>query len=214
MSDREPPRRDACGVPRVLGVIAVAASCATVAGCSSTADTEIGVYEPASAPPAAGGSPAATPATGGGYPYDPKVHFMWPESPPQHGMCAGGFYVGSFSCTLDNGSFTFPIEGKVDFTLTQSTGSEFLVIEDGLLEGLFGVVTFRADLAGQLDCGANHLEANASNGVFVAPPFIGAFDGVLAGDLDRSTQTLSGHWSLASTGIPPCVGEWKATRQP
>ena len=123
----------------------------------------------------------------------------------------------SSSCALGPGLFGLPpftVSGPVSFTLAQSENGEFMKITDGILEGNAMGYVFTAALAGQLDCDTNEFAADALNGTYGTPPFNGTFAGDLSAQLDRTSQTLNGSWSLSPNGFQPCVGPWSATRIP
>jgi hypothetical protein len=148
---------------------------------------------------------------------DPNVHFTWPEA-TLDGPCLAGTYEGTFSCALGPGLFGLPpftVSGPVSFTLAESENGEFLEITDGALNGEAMGYVFSATLAGQLDCVTNEFAADALNGTYGATGFPpgGTFAGDMAAQLDRTSQTLNGQWSLSPNGFTPCVGPWSATRQ-
>jgi len=164
-----------------------------------------------------GGSAAGTGGTSSssdaGTRYDPDVTFGWPEADPTL-VCRSGTYTGQFNCQMSpGGPFpTGPYGGPVTFQLRQSANGEFLEIEDGTLRGTVAglVVEFVSELVGKLDCKTNQFQAQVVNGTF----FGGTFAGMLAGKLDRSTQTVTGTWNMGIPLAPPCIGPFTVVRSP
>lgn len=214
------------GAPALL---ALASACSA----ATDSDAELGVYDPvadasaAPAPPETVPTSSAPPTSSTPEPppplatvqpaasaqvYDPNVQFDWPETVAS-GPCLPGAYSGQFSCQIDLTGGLLPpgvYTGPVTFTLAESSAGEFLEISSGTLQGATGFITFNAQLAGQLDCSTNQFRADALNGMFPG----GTFSGILDGQLDRATQTLTGAWSMTAMGFPPCVGPWSVTLQP
>lgn len=169
--------------------------------------------------PEGGAVPLSGPASDAGLQvpaYDPSVAFEWPETVPNQGECKAGVYVGQFNCQYADPTNPaqppIDVAGPVNFTLQESANGEFLEIADGHLDGsAFILLPFTADLTGNLDCSTNAFSAQAVNGFSPATTFTGTLDGTL----DRSTQTLSGTWSmLPDTVSGSCDGPWSAVRQP
>lgn len=162
--------------------------------------------------PETGGTSAKAP-----YPYDLGVRFEWEETDAPDGPCLPGVYEGTFTCELAfiPGLPGFPFTGPVRFTLERSDTGEFLEITDGLLEGDAGGILFSSTLGGQLDCATDAFSANAVDGTYAGPGIVpGTFTGTLEATLERSSQLLTGTWSLTAQGQPPCVGPWSARRVP
>lgn len=148
-----------------------------------------------------------------------NVTFNWDEGVSTEGNCVAGVYVGAFNCELKWD--TLPVgfvTGPVSFTLEQSPSGEFLVIQDGTLDGQTDSgLSFTSRLTGSLDCSTDLFHAEVAEGSYGIPPFVfGTFDGTLDAPLDRDTQTLTGAWSLYDELMPtmPCEGPWNAVRQP
>jgi hypothetical protein len=136
-----------------------------------------------------------------------------------------------FECDADGGIFgkIHLFNGPVSFTLTASPDGEFLEITNGLVQGnANGVIPFKSDLDGKLDCSTNEIHASTTDGTAMILIFGANFIGVLDGHLDRLTNTITGTWTLAPTlvnmGAPGtlgdggaplvhCTGTWSATRQ-
>lgn len=183
----------------------------------------------ASAPanPAKPGQGIATPRV----PLDPKAVFEWPETRPGSGeTCQPGTYTGTFSCTVNGGTFLglpappdgagLLVIGPVTLELERSMDGEFLEIEEGRLEGLaLASWGFVAELEGRLDCSTLKFEAKASSGVYgLGLPIgveVGNFGGTLSGALDDRSLELSGRWALVDAlGTMGCDGPWTATLMP
>jgi hypothetical protein len=159
-----------------------------------------------------------------GYPYDPNVHFDWPETTPMVGQCRPGTYTGTFQCSLGS-ALTPSFSGPVTFTLSSTPDGEFLTISSGTLQAnANGTISAMGNLSGELDCTNNVFHAAVEDGTTsILVPFFGRLDG----KLDRLTETLTGTWTLApnignsSGGLPDggaaplfgCSGTWSVVRQ-
>lgn len=188
-----------------------------------------GISAGAGATGAAGGAASGMAAKRA--PLDPDAKFKWPETRPGGGdTCQPGTFTGTFSCTVNAGTFLglpmpedglgLLIIGPVTLELERSMDGEFLELAEGRLEGLaLESWGFVAELEGRLDCTTLKFSADATSGEYglglpVDVP-VGAFGGTLRGALDPQTLELSGEWSLVNDlGTMGCAGPWTASFTP
>jgi hypothetical protein len=149
---------------------------------------------------------------------DPDIAFDWPEAVEQAGPCEPGTYSGTFECDMPVQGATIEFTGPVEFTLEPSANGEFLEIRDGHLTAAIinGTIPMQGDLEGRLDCSTNGFTATIIDGTYTVFIFMGPFEGSMTGTLDRSTNTLSGIWSLndANNPMTGCTGPWTAVKEP
>jgi hypothetical protein len=170
--------------------------------------------------------PPAGPGTGApiANDLDRTVTFEWPETQPGDGTrCQGGTYVGMWTCT-SLGLFEF--SGAVTLHFVESMDGEFLDLVDAELNGMADEAqtplgSFKAGLAGRLDCTTLKFSAEATMGVYGSynPLFstfeaAGTFTGALTGTLDPDTAQIEGDWSLLADLLIDCVGPWTASLAP
>lgn len=159
--------------------------------------------------------------------------------------CQPGSYVGHYNCEIDLGNGPIPLMGDVSIALELSSQrdangascSEFcedLVITEGKgqLQGVvFGVVGFKTNLGGGLDCQTGEFRAQAIDGIYglplpqdlnnlngpwtIADPAFGTFEGNLQGSyVDTPPKKIEGSWGLADVGSGVrCSGPFEVTLQ-
>jgi hypothetical protein len=172
---------------------------------------------PSSPPPQGTGAPPANDL-------DRTVTFDWPETQPGDGSrCQGGTYIGTWSCA-SLGLFEF--SGDITLHFVESMDGEFLDLVDAELNGMADegqtpLGTFKAGLAGRLDCTTLKFSAEATMGVYGSYNALfstfeaaGTFTGALTGSLDPNTSQIKGDWSLLADLLIDCVGPWTASLAP
>ncbi len=105
-----------------------------------------------------------------------------------------------------------PAMGKIQLSLRRSLVSEFYEVTQGEFSGdASGVVVFKAQLSGELNCENGEFEGTLSDGKAVSLGLLEYdFGGPLAAHYDHAKAELGeGTWSLtvAQTG-GACIGTW------
>jgi hypothetical protein len=226
----------ACADDPVTAAPAPPASGPEAGAVSAPADAGVGLAAPAApmmpndaaitTPGRPSGPPPAAPGTGAppANDLDRTVTFEWPETQPGDGSrCQGGTYVGMWTCT-SLGLFEF--SGAVTLHFVESMDGEFLDLVDAELNGMADesqtpLGSFKAGLAGRLDCTTLKFSADATMGVYGSYNALfstfeaaGTFTGKLTGSLDPNTSQIKGDWSLLADLLIDCVGPWTASLAP
>jgi len=144
-------------------------------------------------PPTAGRGTGSSGESGNG-PIDQNVRFEWTETLPPADRCTGAFFLGSFSCPIDNSPLPSALDGTIWLDMVGPSELQLLESKAGVLTvpiAMDGATAITASANGRAVCTTRVFRGDIPE-MTLSPDQTGLFFSLIAGLFCSAGNTVKG----------------------